>query len=591
MSVAVPYVKRIPVVFHIIHDNGVENIDDSLLTQQIDILNETFRKISGSIGDGNGVDTEIEFCLATIDPNGNATNGITRTQSVCTDDGIAGCENPSDVIFWGTAQRQYLNIWVLRNIVGASGKGGIFAHAMVQYNYVGRNSIFNGRIVTHEVGHWLGLYHTFHGGCGTTDCVSSGDYVCDTPPVASANYGCPSGVNSCSNDNPDLDDRIDNYMDYSTNCSNAFTQGQKDRMHSTVETINKKMYSAANLASTGCEGCSSPPCVPLADFYSDKTILATGDTVWFADNTYNTPTSWTWSFPGGTASSTTTQNPYVVYNSQGTYNVTLTASNAAGNDDTTQTGYITVRNSNWKTIVSVNNTGDIYAFAEYNGEWYTGGAFRKIQNDSINRIAKWNGTSWEQLGVGLGDGGRVDAMVQYNELLFVAGYDFIINGTDTVDLATWDGTNWSKAATFGIFTYSVRELLVYNGELFIGGNFETVDGVPAIDVAKWDGIAWDSVGQSTGQWGSVRPQALCSYNNELIAAGAFSIAGTQVANSVAAWDGTTWYPLGNGMQPEGSGGWAAAVYKNELYVGGGFSQLGDGTSVKSIVKWVWIGFQ
>ncbi len=107
-----------------------------------------------------------------------------------------------------------------------------------------------GRTTTHEIGHYLGLLHTFQGGCLNSNCNTQGDNVCDTPPVYSPTGGCPTGRNSCNTDNPDLNDMIENYMDYSYDeCMNIFTNGQTDRMDANFWTYRADLETTNGLTS------------------------------------------------------------------------------------------------------------------------------------------------------------------------------------------------------------------------------------------------------------------------------------------------------------------------------------------------------
>ena len=102
----------------------------------------------------------------------------------------------------------------------------------IALNHGGTTSYNAGDVVGHEVGHWLGLYHTFQGGCtGNTSydgTTGQGDLVSDTAPEASSASGCPGGRDTCAGGGVDP---IDNYMDYSSNaCQVRFTTGQNSRL-------------------------------------------------------------------------------------------------------------------------------------------------------------------------------------------------------------------------------------------------------------------------------------------------------------------------------------------------------------------------
>lgn len=347
--------KMIPVVVHVIHNGGIENISNAQIQSQIDVLNEDFGKISGSPGDGNGVDTEIRFCLAKLDPDGKCTDGIVRIKSTLTTHQTYQRPQLAALSAWDATR--YLNIYVVKSINSgsilgyASFPGGPMNEdgAVMAYNYFGRTgsiaSNCSGRTASHEIGHWFGLYHTFNGGCGADTCAD-GDLVCDTPPAAGPNFGCPVSVNSCSNDVPNVNDQVANYMDYSNDaCKSMFTLGQKVRMQATLNTLRTTIWQAGNITATGCDsGYVSPPCAAVADFTSNGQNICVGNPVQFTNLSMNNPTGFTWYFPGGTPTTSTVQNTVVTYTAVGVYPVSLVATNSNGKDSVTFNNYITVSN-------------------------------------------------------------------------------------------------------------------------------------------------------------------------------------------------------------------------------------------------------
>lgn len=262
----------IPVVFHVIttSSTSVENISVAQINSQMTALNQDFRKMVGTPGDGLGVDTEVEFCLATQDPNGATTTGINRIVSSLSNHNYNTQESQLKALAqWNPAK--YLNVWVVKSITGgvlgyATFPGGtstldgvVMAHDNVGTTGTAAFPFNGGRTMTHEVGHWLSLYHTFQGGCAgmtTSNCTTGGDRVCDTPPVASPNYGCPTNTNSCS-ESPNLVDQIDNYMDYTNDaCMSRYTAGQKARIVATLTGSRAGLQT-----STGCSSTPPPPAV------------------------------------------------------------------------------------------------------------------------------------------------------------------------------------------------------------------------------------------------------------------------------------------------------------------------------------------
>lgn len=353
----------IPTVVHIVQETATDVMPDACVYSQIEVLNEDFQKLNADTTVVPAIfssiigNCEVEFCLATIDPNGNPTTGITRTVSPSdANHSMSNSASLKGLIQWDPSK--YFNIWVPKTISGgilgyATFPGGAPSEDGVVVNgeYFGRTTCATppyalGRTATHEVGHWLGLYHTFQGGCaGTTqfDCATSGDNVCDTPPTASSNFGCTTNQNSCTETPTDMPDQTVNYMDYGDdNCIVMFSQGQVDRMQGILNTTRASLISQANHSATGC-GCSSlNPCTPIANFNADNVTLCPGQTVQFTDLSNGPASAWSWSFPGGNPSSSTLQNPTVTYASSGTYDVSLIVTNSLGNDTELRTSYVSV---------------------------------------------------------------------------------------------------------------------------------------------------------------------------------------------------------------------------------------------------------
>jgi hypothetical protein len=253
----------LPVVFHIIHQNGPENISDDRIHRALEYLNKAFGHSGEYAQNGPGANVRIQFCLAQRDPNGAPTTGITRTESALTNILV----NPDDILLKNLVRwdpLHYINIWVVNSILSAAPPDGIsyLGYALLPFavgsdrdgivmvdNYTGVESAGANGILAHEMGHYLGLYHTFEGGCANDNCLTQGDRVCDTPPDQSTFTACT--FNSCHTDadapapNPfstDTLDMTDNFLDYSPHyCLNRFTEGQAERMRNVVMTSRVKL--------------------------------------------------------------------------------------------------------------------------------------------------------------------------------------------------------------------------------------------------------------------------------------------------------------------------------------------------------------
>lgn len=257
-------VKTIPVVFHIVYNTAAQNVSDAQIQSQLAVLNADFRKLNADWSltpaafQPLAADCEVQFCLAQQDPAGNPTTGINRVSTsvtaFSTNDAVKYSAQGGANI-WDRSK--YLNIWVCQLSGGVLGyaqfPGGPAATDGVVITHTGFGTIgtaaapFNkGRTATHEVGHWLNLYHIW--GDDGTSCNGS-DLVGDTPNQGGENYGCPTYPKvSCANGpNGDL---FMNYMDYTDDaCMYMFTAGQKARMDA-LFAVGGARYSL--LSSPGC---------------------------------------------------------------------------------------------------------------------------------------------------------------------------------------------------------------------------------------------------------------------------------------------------------------------------------------------------
>lgn len=350
-------IYTIPVVFHIIHNNGVENITDEQVRNAVDIMTRDFRKQNADIStvveafQDITADCHIEFKLATRDPQGNCHTGINRVVSNLTYDGYN--DEMKQLSYW--PRSKYLNIWVCNDIDGAAGFSNYPSSVsasweafldgiVVRYDYVGAigaSSEGRSRTLTHEAGHWLNLRHLWGNSNSPGDPNNCGmsDDVADTPQTI-GHTSCALGASTCDG----TLDNVQNYMEYSY-CSNMFTNGQRARMRaaltSTVAQRNQ-LITESNLIATGV--LNPPLC--LASFGSNKKTACVGEDVNFSDLSYNAITSWSWNFGDGSTLEGTNpdvhKNPVHQYENPGTYSVSLTVGNGTSTLSTTVQSFITV---------------------------------------------------------------------------------------------------------------------------------------------------------------------------------------------------------------------------------------------------------
>lgn len=288
-------VITIPVVFHVVYNTAAQNISDARILEQLNVLNQDFGRTNADAGNTPSVwqsisaNTNIQFCMAQRDPNGNATNGIVRKFTTVTsfssnDNVKRSADGGSDA--W--PRDQYLNIWVCNLSGGLLGyaqfPGGAAATdgVVVLYSSVGgpnnpgtATPYHLGRTATHEVGHWLNLYHIW--GDDGSGCSGS-DQVSDTPNQAGATSGCPSFpyTDACTATSPGV--MFMNYMDYSTDaCMNMFTNGQSSRMNALLNGTRISLQSSPGcLPPSGGGTCNIPGSLTATSITSSSATLNWG---------------------------------------------------------------------------------------------------------------------------------------------------------------------------------------------------------------------------------------------------------------------------------------------------------------------------
>jgi PKD repeat protein len=319
-------ITTIPVAMHVVRSNsGAWDVTDQQIIDQIAVLNSAY------------ANTNFRFSLASTDRTNNTTwsqhtmGSAAETAmktalaiSPATTLNFYTCNLGGGLLGYATFPWSYAESSVMHGVVClySSLPGG----TAVPYNL--------GDTGTHEVGHFVGLYHTFQGGC-----FGNGDFVSDTPAEASPAYGCPVGRNTCTSPG---NDPIENFMDYTDDsCMYQFTAGQSARIDAQMATYRPAMLGG---------GCSP---TAVANFSGTPTSGTAPLDVNFTDLSTGSPTSWSWTFGDGGTS--TARNPSHTYTTAGTYNVQLTVTNACGSDAELKNAYVTVTSGGGLVTITFDN--------------------------------------------------------------------------------------------------------------------------------------------------------------------------------------------------------------------------------------------
>ena len=428
-------VVTVPVVFHIVNQNAAA-ITDQMIIDAVAELNKAFAHLGVYGTDPKGVDTRIQFCLATRTPDGGKTNGIDRINSYYQNIdvdleagklGVLSNWNPS----------KYANIWLVNSIQGEIQPSVFECGKWERMGYGGYASAGGGLVVSslstplvaHEMGHYLSLLHTFQGtNCANNDCTTDGDLVCDTPPDRSIKSSpCSSPENSCNTDTisgpftVDEPDNISNFMDYGSPCPSVFTQGQANRMMAFLNVFN----GGSLLTSDGCSAPCADNVAASFNFDANPHPVA-GSTVNFVNTSVGALT-YEWYVNGALVS--TANNYSNTFTAIGTYKVELKGVTAGASCFSTYTANVIVNCG-----VDARFSPDKRIIASAAG----------VYKDPVHFLNKSYGATTYNWYVSDALGANEQMVSTSNDLL----YDFLKPGSYTIRLVASAGACISNSPTY-----------------------------------------------------------------------------------------------------------------------------------------------
>ena len=518
-SLSSSYTFTIPVVFHVLHlgenvGTGI-NVPDALLQSALDQVNRDYARKGADtttidpLYEPLYVNSHMHFQLAKKDPNGNCTSGIVRHYDPKTNWSQADLFNYqySTMAPGNWNPSKYLNIYIVKNIIDDGGSAGIivgYTHLpgtapidpsdaiVYRYDFL---SGLNARSLSHEIGHWFGLSHTF-GSSNNAGQVCGNDDIFDTPRTSGFFSTCPQPYTNLNDScDPGKRPNINNIMDYSS-CPKMFTQGQTDKMRTSAQSmvgLRKLLVDTLNLIATGildANGNPAPvtPCAPIADFAATKYTTCEGQSVTFNSTSYNSvPTSYSWVFEGGNPSTSTSQSQSVTYDDPGTYSVSLTVSNADGSSTKTVNSYVTI---GWNSVRTLPYSED------FEGQWWPDGM--NFKNPDLGT------PSWELSNYGAGTSAHSVILPNAN---YVSGFPGFNANVDIMELPQFDFSNTTNISisydySFARKTGVVADTFKLQYSLDCGGTWLNV---PGMSTAAQMSVSGGTVNAPYIPWSSLTP--------------------------------------------------------------------------------------
>jgi len=218
----------------------------------------------------------------------------------------------------------------------------------------------------------------------------------------------------------------------------------------------------------------------------------------------------------------------------------------------------------------------VYAVAVQNTDIYVGGLFKYAGDIQVDNVAKWNGTTWSALGLGVNN--TVFSIDVDEDNVYIAGGFTNVSGFDYQRVARWDGSMWYGIGT-GIDNGQVRDLTVKGTDIYVAGQFNNAGGVSVNNLAMWDGANWNDVGSGTNN--TIYAVAVDDTNNVYVG-GQFTQAGGEDISYFAKWNGSEWSALGTGPNDMVND---IVIIDTSIYIGGYFTMAGLTFGTKALARW------